>query len=80
MDLTVFNNAMLAKWYWQWVNSEKRLWKTIFHRTNHTLCLVLKSYFFNTTLKEVYNFMDASMLRIMGREDSILFWSHNWGV
>jgi mannosylglycoprotein endo-beta-mannosidase len=80
MDLTVFNNAMLAKWYWQWNNPEKRIWKTIFQQTNNSLWPVPQSYFFSITLKAVYSFMDASILRIVGRGDSILFWGHNWGV
>ncbi|XP_078169794.1 uncharacterized protein LOC144564134 [Carex rostrata] len=80
MELFVFNDAMLAKWYWQWANPERRLWKTIFNQTNQTLCPVPKSHFFNITLKNVYSFMDVSMLRIVGRGDTILFWSHNWGA
>lgn len=80
MDLTVFNNAMLAKWYWQWTNPEKRLWKTIFQQTNQTLWPVPKSKFFNITLKDVYSFMDTSIMRIVGKGDSILFWGHNWGI
>lgn len=69
-----------AKWYWQWVDPEERMWKTIFRETNLILYPTPRSYFFSITLKDTYNFMDTFLLRIPGKGNTIIFWWHDWGT
>ena len=76
-----FNTALLAKWCWQWSTPSKRLWKTIFQTLycGEDFQGVKRSKFFSTELFEANGICNAFTLRILGKGDTVTFWSENWG-
>lgn len=47
MGLGMFNQELLMKWLWQWIELKQRLWKTIFKITNDLQRPYPNSCFFN---------------------------------
>ena len=81
IDLTDFNDALLAKWYWLWNKSDRKIWKSLFisayeldRPSSFPNC-----NFFNITLRRAKALSDCFTRRILGNGASIQFWNHNWG-
>lgn len=81
IDLKMFNEALLAKWYWYWHKPEQRIWKVLVQATvaGERPSDLPRSKFFTMTLKNTREFCDTKMRKIIGNGENTLFWHHNWG-
>lgn len=82
LDIKVFNQAILSKWYWQWHSKQEKMWKRLFRVL---YCMqggqgVYQSFLFKTHLKHVIKFCDCFIQKIQGQGDSISLWEHDWGI
>lgn len=81
IDIQLFNDALLLKWYWYWCQPELRLWKSVIlisHRTRRKSD-VPSCQFFTNTLKKAIIFGDNNMIWEIGDGSNIRFWQQNWG-
>jgi zinc-binding in reverse transcriptase len=82
VDLKTFNQVLLAKWYWQWVSPQTKLWKNALQNMNNGTSWhhLNATHFFNSCLTQVANFLDCFILRKIGSGLTIGFWIHDWGL
>lgn len=82
LNIKDFNNAMLAKWYWQWQTKEQRLWKDLFKTLYGDVGTqgVKGSYLFRIHLKQIYNLCENFIRRIPAQGDTVQFWNEDWGM
>lgn len=82
LNISNFNQALLAKWYWQWKKKEPRMWKELFTTLycGQYIQGVKESYLFRVHLKEIYKFCDCFILRVQGNENTIQLWEEDWGL
>lgn len=81
INIQVFNDALLAKWYWYWIRPDDRLWKSVFRvafdfSDNSELP---DCKFFRENFHGVVNFCENYTQRIVESGMTIKFWMHNWG-
>lgn len=77
MDLAVFNQALLIKWYWQWARPQNNLWKPILRISIGHDGLPL-SPIFTTALKTATQFCQMSFTHTIGNGEQIQLWNHKW--
>ena len=79
-DLTVFNQAMLAKWCWQWISTKQKLWKTIVFTTSGDQHINPNTTLFSQTLNHASQFVLASTKREPVSGQGIDFWHDDWEI
>lgn len=77
MDLAVFNQALLIKWYWQWTRPQNTLWKPIMQINIGRDGLPL-SPIFTSALKKSIQFCLVSFTHVIGSGVQIQLWNHKW--
>ena len=77
MDLAVFNQALLIKWYWQWTRPQNTLWKPIMQINIGRDGLPL-SPVFTSALKKSIQFCLVSFTHVIGSGAQIQLWNHKW--
>lgn len=80
LDLKIFNEALLAKWYWQWISPRQQLWKSFIQIIWDNHPLLPEQAFFKQNLKLLTDFIECFTQRIPGNGTTIAFWEHNWGL
>jgi hypothetical protein len=74
IDLKIMNQALLLKWYWQWIKKDKKLWKEAFNSMDifFNLQSIQRLRPFMKQLKSLFPFYQYSILRTIGNGENIL--------